>query len=274
MMKLKSTGVASLFLAILVSGCATTDQQVLQLQSENHELKRDAEDKIAKIRNLTDEKSRLETDLAYCTKRTGVLEKEKTARIDEAGEIRKGVRQFTDQVITSMQTYFERAEIVDYLGGELFARASVDVQKNTLLVDLRNPVKESGTIIGGRAYVTGPTRVQFCLIRPDDAKTKFSIVAITPPAMAADAGLQSWTFDVPMSAKRGDLIAVYLPDDASIPYDDADTGQVVTAPGPVKINGTVALSVGAKKNRRAYSFGVVGYFDAPKQAAASERISE
>lgn len=273
-MNLKTTAFVSLLLAALASGCATTDQQVLKLQSENEDLKRDVADKSAQIHNLSDQKASLEADLAYCSKRSDVLEKEKSSRIDEASAIRKGVREFTDQVMSSMQTYFQRAEIVDYVGSELFARASVDTAKNLLLVDLKNTMKENGTVIGGRAYVTGPTRVQFCLIRPDDARGKFTVVAITPPVTAADAGLQSWTFDVPMSAKRGDLIGIYLPDDASIPYDDADTGQAVGVPGPVKINGAVALSAGGAKNKRAYSFGVVGYFDAAGSAAETEPPAE
>ena len=269
-MNLKSTSFVSLLFAVLVSGCATPDQQTLQLQTENQELKRDVEEKNAQIKSLVDQNANLEADLAYCDKRSGVLEKEKTSRIDEANAIRKGVREFTDQVMSSMQTYFQRAEIVDYVGSELFARASVDTLKNILLVDLKNPIKVNGTVIGGRAYVTAPTRVQFCLIRQDEGKGKFVVVSLTPPVTAADAGMQSWTFDVPMSAKEGDLIGVFLPDDANIPYDDADTGQVVAVPGPVKINAAVALSAGGAKNKRAYSFGVVGYFDTGATAASPE----
>jgi len=269
-MNLKSTACVSFLFAALVSGCATTDQSVLQLQSENQSLKRDVEDKSAQIRSLVDENAKLGADLEYCNKRSGVLEKEKTSRIDEANAIRKGVREFTDQVMGSMQTYFQRAEIVDYVGSELFARASVDPLKNMLLVDLKNPIKVNGTVIGGRAYVTGPTRVQFCLVRLDDAKGKYSVVALTPPVAATDAGSQSWTFDVPLSAKEGDLIGLYLPDDTNVPYDDVDTGQVVSVPGPVKVNGTVALSVGGAKNKRAYSFGVVGYFDSTVTAETDQ----
>ncbi len=271
-MNLKSTAVVSFLFAALVSGCATTDQQTLQLQTENQGLKRDVEEKSAQIKSLVDQNANLEADLEYCNKRSGVLEKEKVSRIDEANAIRKGVREFTDQVMGSMQTYFQRAEIVDYVGSELFARASVDNLKNILLVDLKNPIKVNGTVIGGRAYVTAPTRVQFCLIRPDDAKGKFTVVSLTPPSTATDAGLQSWTFDVPMSAKEGDLIGLYLPEDSNVPYDDADTGRAVAVPGPVKVNGAVALSAGGDKNKRAYSFGVVGYFDTAETAASEETL--
>lgn len=253
-------------LGMLPIGCATTDQQLLQLRSDNESLKSETQKQAAEIAALTTKNEALEGDLAYCSKRTEVLEKEKGARIEESAQTRKGVREFTDHVMDSLQTYFQKAEVVDYVGGELFERANVEPAKNVLLVDLGNTIREDGTVIGARAFLTGPARLQFCLVRSEGEKAKYSIAAITPPIVAADAGLQSWSFEVPMAAKKGDLIAVYMPDDVSIPYDDADTGHVVSVPGPAKLNAGVALTFGGPKNKRAYSFGVVGYFDAVETA--------
>lgn len=203
-----------------------------------------------------------------------MLEQEKGARVDEAAAMRKGVREFTDQVMSSLQTYFERAEIVDYVGSELLPRASTDALKNILLVDMGNAIKANGTVIGGRAWLSGPTRVQFCLVRRDEKEGRFSVVAMTPLVSSADAGLQAWTFEVPMAARKGDFIGVYMPDDSSIPYDDVDTGEVVAVPGPVKMNSPVSLKVTGGRNKRSYSFGVVGYFDAAEAPAEAAPETE
>jgi hypothetical protein len=256
-----------------LAGCATTDQQLLQLRSENEKLKSEVSDQASEIASLAGKNQKLEEDLAYCSKRTDVLLKEKGARIEESAQTRKGVREFTDQVMSSLQTYFQKAEVVDYVGGELLERANVDALKNMVLVDLGNTIRADGTVIGGRAYLTGPSRLQFCLVRGNENGAKYSVVAITPPIVAADAGVQAWSFEVPMAAKKGDLVAVYLPDDVSIPYDDADTGHVVAVPGPVKLNGGIALKFGGAKNKRAYSFGVVGYFDTG-EAATDEEVEQ
>jgi hypothetical protein len=255
--------------ALFNAGCASMSQDAQQMADENKGLRQELQANERTIQGLNREKDRLTEDLAYSTHRNDILEKEKTARIDEASQTRKGVREFTDQVMNSLQTYFQKAEVVDYIGGELIARDNVDTTKNMLLVDLGNPLRADGTVIGARAYLTGPSRLQFCLLRADESNSKFTIVSITPPIIAADSGSQSWSFEVPMAGQKGDLIGVYMPDDVSIPYDDADTGHVVWAPGPAKLNSAVTVKVGSARNKRAYSFGVVGYFE----SAASEEES-
>lgn len=255
-------------LAVLLglTGCATTDQRVMALQSENDLLKRDLQDKAAQIGTLAQEKTRLETELSYCTRRAEVLVKEKSARLDEASVLRKGVREFTEQVMKSLQTYFQRAEIVDYLGNELFERAGTDTQKNVLLVDLANPANENGTIIGGRAWLSAPGRLTFCLLRLDPSSGKYAVVAMSPEVAGSQSGVQTWVFDVPMAARKGDLVGIHLPEDVVVPYDDVDTGQVVAIPGKVKLNDTLSVVPGDARNKRTYSFGVVGYFDSPQAA--------
>ena len=255
--------VCGMMAALMMSGCATTDQRVMALQTENDALKKDVQEKTVQIGSLTQDKARLENELSYCNRRAEVLVKEKSARLDEASVLRKGVREFTEQVMKSLQTYFQRAEIVDYLGNELFARANADSQQKVLLVDLANPALENGTIIGGRAWLNAPGKLHFCLLRLDTASGKYSVVAMSPEIDAAAAGLQTWVFDLPMAARKGDLVGVYLPENVVISYDDVDTGQVVAVPGSVKVNDTVSVVPGDARNKRTYSFGVVGYFDTP-----------
>lgn len=254
--------------ALLLAGCATTNEQLIALQTENAGLKQDVQAKDSRIQELTADKTKLTTELDYCTKRADVLVKEKSARLGEASELRKGIREFTEQMQKSLQTYFQRTEIVDYLGSELIARASADPQKTVLLVDLNNPVPENGTVIGGRAWLTGPARLSYCLLRHEQ-NGKYTAVAVTPEITASQTGLQNWVFDLPISAHKGDLIGIYLADNVTIPYDDVDTGQVVAIPGEIKPGASVAITPGDSRNKRTYSFGVVGYFDSPAANATA-----
>lgn len=249
--------------ALLLGGCASVDQQLMALQQENAGLKQDIQAKVAQLEVLSAEKARLTSELDYCNRRASVLSKEKSARQDESTVLRKGIREFAEAMQKTLQTYFQRTEIVDYIGSELIERANVDAeQKTILLADLSNPVPAGGTLIGGRAWVKSPTRLNFCLLRLNPENGKYTIVTMTPEISAAQAGLQTWVFDIPMAARKGDLIGVYFPDAVSIPYDAVDTGQVVAIPGEAKIGASVSVGVGESGNKRSYSFGVVGYLEA------------
>jgi outer membrane murein-binding lipoprotein Lpp len=246
---------------LVLAGCATTDERLRAMQSENADLKQDVQGKANQIQDLSADKAKLTIELDYYTKRGEVLAKEKIARQDEEARLRRGIRAFTELMQASLQTYFQRTEIIDYLGSELIARASDDPQKNVLLVDLHNPIRERGTIIGGRAWLTGPTRLSYCLLRQDKAGDKYRVVSITPEIAVAQTGMQNWVFDIPLAARKGDLIGVYVADTVTIPYDDVDTGEVVAFSGAVKANSSVTIISGNSRHKRTYSFGVVGYFD-------------
>lgn len=247
---------------IVLAGCATPEQQVLNLQSKTKDLQGQVEQRDQQIKQLNEQVQTLQQDKNYYSTRSTVLEKEKTARVQEAESMRKGVREFTDQVITSLNTYFQRAEIVDYTGGEIVSRRNLSDEKNVLLIDMAHPITLSGTIIGGRAFVTTPARIQFCLIR-FSAGGKGEVVGLSREIVADKAGAQSWTFDVPMAAKQGDLIGLSM-DTCNVPYDDVDTGDVRALRGPVRLNSPVSVASAKDKNKRAYSFGVIGYFDQKK----------
>ena len=219
------------------------------------------------IQALSADNSILTTELNYCTRRGEVLVREKAARLEEEVRLRKGIREFTEQIQTSLQTYYRLTEIVDYLGSELIMRASTDLRKNVLLVDLSNPVRANGTIIGGRAWLTGPTRLHFCLLRQSNVNGKYTVISVTPEITTTQTGKENWIFGLPMAARKGDLIGVYIADTVTIPYDDVDTGDVVSFSGEVKINSSVTIVRKSSRNKRTYSFGVIGYFDNPVESS-------
>lgn len=262
-MKRLATLLVSLLGLIVLAGCASTDQRLRAMQASNTALNQDVLAKTSQIKALSEEKDRLTKELNYSTRRGDVLMKEKAARLDEGSKLRRGIREFTEQIQVSLQAYYQRTEIVDYLGSELIDRASTDSKKNVLLVDRSNPVPEKGTIIGGRAWLSGPTRLCYCLLRQDKASGKYRVASLTSELTSVQSGMQNWVFELPMSARRGDLIGVYVIDTVTIPYDDVDTGNVVSFSGDVKMNSSINMLSGDIRNKRTYSFGVVGYFDSP-----------
>lgn len=78
---------------------------------------------------------------------------------------------------------------------------------------------------------------------------------------ALEAGEQQFAFKVPMTAHKGDLIGVFFPGAVTVPYDDVDTGCVMSVRGPIKIKTLIPFKSIEGRNKRAYSFGVMGFLD-------------
>ena len=72
--------------------------------------------------------------------------------------------------------------------------------------------------------------------------------------------------------RRCGLFNETFPDELAIPFDDVDTGQTVTAAGPIRPDASVTISYGSSRNKRAYSFGIVGYFEETKTPAPAEPV--
>lgn len=248
-------------LALALAGCATPDQRVARLEAEKQNLLNQTRDQEQRIASLDQDKKHLTGELDYYTRRSQTLDKEKTERIRESQELRRGVRIFTDEVMKTMRDNYKKTEIVDYIGGELIPRRTTGVESKLVLVDLLHPLPSGGTLIGGRAYVSGPTRLQFCLLRPTDDKDELLVADVSRELKAEKPGEQQLTFEVPMAARKGDFIGVCCPESVAIPYDDVDTGCVIPVRGGVKVNATLDIGPAADRNKRAYSFGMLGFLD-------------
>lgn len=247
--------------ALILSGCTTPDQRIRQLQNENQRLLNQTKAQEQHIASLTTDNQHLTEELTYFTRRSEVLEKEKTARLQESQNLRKGVRQFTDEVMKIMRDNYKKTEIVDYIGSELYQRQSMGSEVNQLLVDMLHPLSSNATLIGGRVYVMAPTRLVFCLLRPSADQKEILVVDMSRELAVQRPGEQQMAFEVPMAAHKGDLIGAYCPETVAIPYDDVDTGYVVMVRGPIKLNASVSMKPIEGRNKRAYSFGVMGFLD-------------
>ncbi len=248
-------------LVLILGGCSTPDQRVVQLRDENQNLLNQIKKQEQQITTLTIDKQYLTDELNYYTRRSQVLNKEKEMRIRESQNLRQGVRQFTDDVMAVMRNNYKKMEIVDYIGGELCPRQMTGGDVNQMLVDMQHPLPANGTLIGGRVVLTRPAQLKFCLLRPTPDREELLVVNMSRALVAKEAGEQQMAFNVPMAARQGDLIGVFFPEAVAVPYDDVDTGCVIILRGPVKINDSIDIQPVAGRNQRAYSFGVVGFMD-------------
>jgi len=259
----RATGIVLMLAALFhCGGCVTSDQAVLQLKERNRELIQQLAERENAIQILKNDKDFLQQELTYYTKRSTVLSKEKRARMSASVDLRQGIREFTDNVMNSLRSYYQKTELVDYIGGELYQRSLLSDESNHLLVDVANPLVADGTLIGGSAYLSAPARLTYCLLRPDVNKPEqYSVIRMSDPIASESRGVQNWTFPVPLAAKKGDLIGVYFPEAVAVPYDDVDTGHVVLIPGPIQPGTLLRLKEPAKRSKRAYSFGVTGFLN-------------
>jgi hypothetical protein len=230
----------------------------VELKRKNKDLRTQLAHREEAIKVLTKDQAFLQQELNYFTRRSRVLEKEKQARLEAAGILRQGIRNFTDNVMDTLRSYYQKTEIVDYLGSELYRRARLGDEKNQLLVDLQYPLKSDGTLVGGSAYLAAPTQFVFCLLR-HSKPGQYTVVRMSDPISSEKTGLQSWTFQVPLAGRKGDLMGIFFPGNIPVPFDDADTGNVVLVPGPVQLNSTVSIKPPETRNKRAYSFGMSGF---------------
>jgi hypothetical protein len=256
-----ATGLPVLALALALAGCATPDQRIAQLKRENQSLMNQNRDQEQQIATLKQDKEHLTTELNYYTARSQVLDKEKAERIRESQNLRRGIRSFTEEVMKIMRDNYKKMEIVDYIGGELIPRQTTGKEINQLLVDMLHPLPAGGTLIGGWAYVTGPTRLTFCLLRPSADRTELTVMDMSRELKTDQAGEQHLAFEVPIVAHKGDFIGIFCPDTVAVPYDDLDTGNVMMSKGGIKLNSDFSFKPAEGRNKRAYSFGVTGFLD-------------
>jgi len=253
--------------ALLLAGCTTTvDDRVRTMQNENARLARELSEAQADNLRLNQENDELRQEKNYQTKRAEVLGREKAARVSEIDKLRGGVQEFSDQVVSNLRKLYEETVPVDFLGSEICQRAQTNQASACLLVDMEHTFPSSGTLVGGRAFIAGPfsegmsPRVQYCILRRDE-QGQLKIQWMSNAVAATEAGYQDWRFDFPFQVYPGDVFAVYSVGSVTIPFDDADTGNVLAVPGEFQTGTVVALPNAEARNKRAYSLGVTGYFN-------------
>jgi outer membrane murein-binding lipoprotein Lpp len=237
----------------LVSGCSTAPE-LKRLRSERAVLTAELNVEREKTERLSKEKQTLEALVAHLKTVRESLSREKSARSLETARVRREVRGFVEGQVKTLRAFAVEHDMLDYVGGELIARSKVG-GKDQVLVDMGHALKAPATFVAGRARLTAPGTVSFCLLRP---MGKELVVLWVSKSFKVAGGMLHAPFDAPIAAEKGDVPGVVCPGAVTIPYD-VGTGDTRMGAGGVKAGSRLKLSNLSGKDRRAYSFGFIGF---------------
>ncbi len=207
------------------------------------------------IAQLQKQEVELRQDLAEKTRVNGVLGVEKTSRVQESSELRGQVRVFVQKQIDAYKDFLVRGGLLDYIGGELVARAKTD-EKPLCVVDLANVIPKTGTLTGAGAYFVKPGKFSVKVLRKVDK----SLVVIwdSKPLLVTQTGVVRINFPVSVGVEQGDLIGYYLGEGVAVSFDEG-TGITRFQSEDLKLGEVISTaSMQGERNHRAYSLGVYG----------------
>lgn len=244
-------------LAGVLSGCSGSGDRLLRLQEENRQLQGHLAQARQNIETLTEEKAVLNDKVADLTRVSGTLQREKRARVEEADQLRKSMRDFVQIQMDALREFSLRQDFYDYLGAELVNRQHSG-DENLTLVDNRNRLSGDGTLLAVRGYFIVPCRLRLLVLRPGDAWCE--VVQVSAPLEIAEPGLKQIDLAVPMTVREGDILGFAFAGPVGVPYDEK-TGGTLLFSDPLKAGSRLQIphDKGAPK-RRAYSIGGVGLF--------------
>ncbi|MGI1678701.1 MAG: hypothetical protein K6L75_08225 [Cellvibrionaceae bacterium] len=242
------------FSGVILVGCQATPQTQM-LISKNESLQAQLSEANNRISELEIEGSRKQDDIEELNRVLGVLDTEKSSRVQESSVLRGQVRKFVQEQIDSLKKFLVLGDLLDYVGGELVEREFVE-ERSLLLVDLAHPVPRNGTLTGVGAFMNKATPFQVKVLRPvgDD------LVVIWESGMVsvAEAGKIRAEFPVSVGLEKGDFLGYYFPESVGVSFDEG-TSDTRYLSRNLRLGGNIkkaSLSGVAKK--RAYSIGVFG----------------
>ncbi|MES2674730.1 MAG: hypothetical protein V4660_10865 [Pseudomonadota bacterium] len=235
---------------VALSACQTSPdvQKMNQLNADLIEAKSD-------IAQLQAQEAELRRDLAEKSRVNTVLGAEKTSRVQESSELRGQVRTFVQKQIDAYKDFLVKGGLLDYVGGELVARAKTN-EKPICVVDLANVIPKAGTLTGVGAYFVRPGKFSVKVLR----KVERSLVVIWDSKLlsATQTGAVRVNFPVSVGVEQGDLIGYYLAEGVQVSFDEG-TGSTRFQSEDLKLGEVISTSsMDGEKNHRAYSLGVYG----------------
>lgn len=241
-------------LAMLLAGCQVPPD-IKTLQDQNGALQQELDEARTNIGKLQADKVLLEQDNAELSRVINVLGEEKSSRVEESTSLRGQVRQFVQMQIDNLKQFLLAANLLDYVGGELVERASLD-EKPVLAVDLMNAVPLAGTLTGVGGYFQGTGQLSVKVLRP--VKDNLVVVWASHPITIAERGLQRLKFPVVVGVEKGDLLAYYFTNPGMVGFDTG-TGDTRYVNEDASVGSALRRSsLNGEKARRAYSIGVFG----------------
>ncbi|GAB1264523.1 hypothetical protein NBRC116493_06450 [Aurantivibrio infirmus] len=240
-------------IVIAITACQSAPQ-TQDLMNENKVLQEQLAETNIKIGQLEADNRVKQQDIEELQRVLGVLDVEKTSRVQESSVLRGQVRKFVQEQIDSLKNFLVLGDLLDYVGGELVERSLVE-EKSIFLVDLANPVPRNGTLTGVGAFITQPSPFVVKILRP--AGDQLVVIWESKP-INGTSGLNKVNFPVTVGIEKGDYLGYYFPDVAGVTFDEG-TSDVRYLTRDVSLGGSIRKSslLGEAK-KRAYSIGAYG----------------
>ncbi len=249
---LKRVGLLAL---VATLGACAAPPQTQELINENKSLQGQLVEANSRIAKLETDNRLRQQEIDELGRVLGVLDTEKTSRVQESSVLRGQVRNFVQSQIDLLKDFLVLGDLLDYIGGELVERSSVE-DKPLLLVDLANPVSRNGTLTGIGAHFTKASPLIVKILRPAD--DQLVVVWESKPIIVRDAGPMRYDFPVTVGLEQGDYIGYYFPEITGVSFDEG-TSDVRYLTRDVRLGDSIRKSslLGDNK-KRAYSIGVYG----------------
>jgi hypothetical protein len=241
-------------MGLLFGGCAAPTEQMKKLQAENSQLKTDLSSARQNIATLEDEKTTLIGEVNRLTRISGTLEEEKAVRVEESSQLRQGVRGFLRSQMNAFREFSKNEDFLDYRGGELIQRSGQPNIGKTL-IDTRYRINADGTLFGIRGDFGQPTRLGLAVLR--EVTGQWVVVWNTALLDVQSPGLQQVDFPVPVSVRKGDLVAFLFQDKVPVACDQG-TGGIVPFDQTLKAGQKLTKATLGSHQGWACSIGVVG----------------
>lgn len=240
-------------LAILTACAAPPQTQ--QLLNENKTLQGQLVEANTRVSKLEAESRLKQQEIDELNRVLSVLDTEKSSRVQESSVLRGQVRNFVQDQIDSLKSFLVLGDLLDYIGGELVERSSVE-DKSLFLVDLANPIPRNGTLTGVGAHFTKPSPLIVKILRPTG--DQLVVIWESKPIIVREPGPMRYDFPVTIGLEQGDYLAYYFPEVTGVSFDEG-TSDVRYLTGDVRLGDSIRKSSLLGDNRkRAYSIGVYG----------------
>lgn len=240
---------------ILLSGCMA-DSNVKELQDTNAQLERELTAASDEISDLRVQEERLRSNISELERLAGILETEKSSRVQESSQLRQLVRGFIRDQIDAHRDFLLRGDLLDYVGSELVKRAHQGEEEGLLLLDLENPVPRSGTLTGFAGYFFQEGTVSLRVLRPLDDEL---VVIWTGPEMkVSEAGRVRMNLPASVGAEAGDIMGYHFSGPVAVSHDRG-TGEVIRLREDLPLGAVIKRKNLPKQTEfRAYSIGTLG----------------
>ena len=241
----------------LTGGCATVPEKVKVLEAQTADLSLRLKESNAHLVTLEKENLELKAALQQQLNIAKALGKEKAVHLSTIGDLRQNIRTLLAAQMGFLREFSQKAELHDYVGGELIIRQYLEGNGLTLL-DLKNTIPSGGSIFGTWGYFTSPCSYVVSILRK--VNEKWFVVWQSDTVEVVKTNLQTFDFLAPVSVEKGDVMAYTFRGIVGVTFDRG-TGETLYAEKALRTGGAVERSdFKGGGDKRTYSLGVVGIF--------------